>query len=73
MVNRRGKSTKTAYIRSAGKTNNQPTRVSRWTRLLNKDHRETIKAARRLFDVIIIDVAVAQANAGIVLRQLRDY
>src|SRR5512143_2106727 len=53
MLNRRGTSTKTAYMSSAGRTNSQPTKASRRARLLIWVRRETGRAAGRLSTVII--------------------
>lgn len=57
MVNRRGRSTKTAYMNSAGATNSQPMMFSRWNTLLKEIHRENVEAAGRLFD-FSVDVTV---------------
>jgi hypothetical protein len=66
MVITRGTRTKNAYIIRAGKANSQPTKVSRWTRLLWKFHREFAIGLGRLSDVSI-DIMVDRTGAGIVL------
>ena len=78
MVNRKGTSTKNAYMNNAGRVNNQPTKFSRRIRLLRWVRREATKAAERLSEVTI-NINVDQAGAGIVLRPshqhilLRDF
>src|SRR5437773_237661 len=64
MVNRRGTSTKNAYMRSAGATNSQPMMFSRRTTLLREIHRENTETAGRLFD-FSVDVTVGLVGAGI--------
>ncbi|MEJ2488141.1 MAG: hypothetical protein P8Y68_20675 [Anaerolineales bacterium] len=56
MVNRKGTSTKAAYMSNAGRTYIQPTKVSRRTRLLVGIRRETERAAVRLLSTVIIKV-----------------
>jgi hypothetical protein len=58
---------------SAGATNSQPEKVSRWIRLRWKAHREFAIAFGRLPDVSI-DVIVDLAEAGILLpRRPKHY
>ena len=66
MVNRRGTSTNTAYISSAGKTNSQPTMVSRRTPLCRKVRRGAAERQGGCL-AIIVDVTVDLAGAGIVV------
>src|ERR1041385_7903479 len=53
LVNRRGTSTKNAYMSSAGMTNSQPIMVSRRTTLLRVIHRENAGTAGGLSDVTV--------------------
>jgi hypothetical protein len=59
MVNRNGTRTKTVYIRRAGMTNSQPTRLSR-----RNFHRESAGTTWRLSSVVV-DTTVDLEGTGI--------
>jgi hypothetical protein len=67
MVIMKGTITKTTYIRSAGKTNSQPIRVSRRKILCKKFRRESSGEKARLSDVPV-GVIVDLKGAGIFTR-----